>query len=659
MKTRVLPSATFLMLLLTGASSGALAPTPAADPSFQPRPAYRLLERLLRAPRGLTVRQDSSHNKTGINDDANQPLYKDARGDDVIFDSAGPGCIRSLWGTWFDAKAKLLFYFDGQDEPRWDVGILDFYQGRLAPFTAPLTSYARRGDWGDIPFAGNSFVPIFFETSLKIVVRGGESRFFHIISERYALPAGPAERGGAADGEALQDAFARMGERPFGEAGLQVFASETKEEIEAGERLSLLKIEAGSGIVREIEIEADGSEAFLRQTRLRLRWDGHARWDSVSPTGVFFGVPNGPNEMRSLPLRAEMRPGGRIRLRSYFPMAFWDKAEIEWVNDSPHRFGRVKARVLIGPNGVARDEGTYFTTLYHEGETVYGHDWLLFEGRGAGWLAGVVQSMREMHYCEGNERFTVDGAVSPQINGTGSEDYYLACFWPNPDFDTPFGCVIGSIAEEGGGSSPGSYRVPSGYSRFHLEAPIPFYASLRAVIQHGGMSDIRSQYRSLAFAYLNRRPALVRTDAIEIGRGESERSHGYKASPGGKLETLAAHPEGEGFEAVIESPGRVHSGGTIAFRVAVDPGNGGVRLRRRIDQSLRGQQARVFVDGRLAGVWRHGYENAALRWFDTDFDIAPALTRGRDRLDIRLVLEPGPSGEKFTEYGYEVFCFRL
>ncbi len=647
-----------VLILLASAGPGTSAPAAAADQPFQSRPAYRLLERLLRAPKGLTVRQDSSHNKAGINSDANMPLYKDAAGDDVIFDSAGPGCIRSMWGTWFDPRAKVLFYFDGQSEPRWQAGFLDFYQGRLAPFAAPLASYARRGNWGDIPFAGNSFLPIFFEKSLKIVVRGGESRFFHIISERYALPAGPAERGGAADSEALRDAFARMGEPPFEEEGLKAFTAETKEEIEAGEKLSLLKIEAGSGVVREIEIEADGSEELLRQTRLRLRWDGHVRWDAIAPVGIFFGVPNGSNDMRSLPLRAEKLAGGRIRLRSFFPMAFWDNAEIEWVNGSAHRFGQIKARVLVGPNGVSRNEGTYFTTLYHEGETVYGRDWLLFEADGTGWLAGVVQSMREMHYCEGNERFTVDGAVSPQINGTGSEDYYLACFWPNPDYDTPFGCVIGSIAEEGGGSSPGSYRVPSGYSRFHLEAPIPFYASLRAVIQHGGMSDIRSQYRSLAFAYLNRQPALVRTDSIEIGRPESERSHGYKASPGAKLETLAAHPEGEGFETTLEAQGRTHAGGTISFRAAVDPRNNGVRLRRRIDQKYRGQSARVFVDGRLAGLWRHGYENEALRWFDTDFDIAPELTRGRDRLDIKLVLEPGPAGEKFTEYGYEVFCFR-
>ncbi len=646
-----------IVLLAAAVTAGSFISVPAAEPGFKSRPAYRLLERLLLVPEGIIVRQDSSHNKRGVNDDANQPLYKDVNGDDVIFDSAGPGCIRSFWATAFDPKAVLRFYFDGEAKPRHEINTIEFFQGRNPLFPAPLNSYARRGCWGDAPFAGNSFVPIRFEKSLKIAVHG-ESRFFHIISEKYAAPAA----GGAdatADRAALEDAFARMGERPFEEDGLRAIATETKEEIEAGEKLSLLKVESGFGIVREIMIEADGSETFFKQTHVRLRWDGHVRWDVVAPTGIFFGSPNGANEMRSLPLRVERLAGGRVRLLCWFPMAFWEKAEIEWVNDSPYRFGRVKARVLVDAAEIPRDRGASFTALYHEGTTDYGRDWLLFEGAGTGWLAGVVQSMREMHYCEGNERFTVDGAISPQVNGTGSEDYYLACFWPNPDFDTPFGCVIGNIMEEGGGSYPGAYRIPSGYSRFHLEAPIPFYASLRAVIQHGGMSDIRSQYRSLAFAYLNRKPTLVRTDALEIGRPESERSHGYKATSGARVETLAAHPEGEGFESVVACLGRVHSGGEIAFRVAVDPKNNGVRLRRRIDQKYRGQSVRVYVDGRPAGVWRHGYENADLRWFDTDFDIAPALTRGRDRLEIKLVLDKGLTNEVFSEYGYEVFSFLI
>ena len=638
---------------LVGAALFAAAPS--REGEFRPHPAYALLDRLLCAPDGVTVEQFSSHNKKGLNSDANWPLYKDAAGDDVIFDAAGPGCVRSLWGTAFDPAAVLKFYFDGEPKPRIEINEVDFYKGKQLLFPAPLSSYAKRGLWGGEPFAGNSFVPIPFEKSLKIAVHG-ESRFFHILFERYRQASGLASFTGNEDRSALLDAFARMGERPFDEAGLSVKTVESKD-LEAGQIVPLLKIDGAAGVVREIEIEGDGSAEFFRETQIRMRWDGHPRWDVCAPMGIFFGSPVEANEMRSLPLRVEKLENGRVRLRCFFPMAFWDKAEIEWANPSPHRFGPIKARVSVGRNEAFKDAGTYFTTLYHAGETVYGQDWLFFEGLGTGWLAGVVQSMRNEHYCEGNERFTIDGAVSPQINGTGSEDYYLACFWPNPDFDTPFGCVIGNILEKGGGSYAGAYRVPSAYSRFHLEAPIPFYGSLRAVIQHGGMSDIRSEYRSLAFVYLRRLPALAETDTIDVGAPASEAAHAYRSSRPAPVTILTAFPEGENFETALRSTGRIHEEGEITFRVSIRPGNNGVRLRRRIDQSAPGQKARVFIDGRPAGVWQRGYENPFLRWFDLDFDVSPELTRGRDRLDVRLLLEAGPGAAKFTDFGWRIYSF--
>ena len=147
-------------------------------------PSYSLLDRLLYTPQHVSVHQFSSHNKKGFNGDENWPLYVDEYGDDVIFDAAGPGCIRSMWGTNFDPSAILKFYFDGEESPRYRIKYIDFYKGKHPLFPPPLISYEKRGMWGKRPFAGNSFVPIPFEKWLKISVQG-ESRFFHIIYEKY------------------------------------------------------------------------------------------------------------------------------------------------------------------------------------------------------------------------------------------------------------------------------------------------------------------------------------------------------------------------------------------------------------------------------------------------------------------------------------------
>lgn len=622
---------------------------------FDPRLAGGLLEKLVRIPPQVSLLQVSSHNKKGVNGDADWPLYKDARGDDVIFDAAGPGCVRSMWGTALDPNAILQFYFDGDKEPRFRINILDFYKGKHPLFPPPLVSYEKRGLWGGEPFAGNSFVPISFSKSLKISVKG-ESRFFHIIYEKYPYPAAVATFTGKEDRSALLDCFNRMGEAPFEAPEFAPYVTQT-ENITAGQTVSLLKLENASGIIREVVIEGDGSESFFQKTWLRMRWDAHSRWDVQAPSGIFFGSAVRANDMRSLPLRVEKLPGGRVRLSSFFPMPFWEKAEIEWTNSAGRPMAPLRARVTIGENPVPRDEATYFTTLYHAGETIYGHDWLLFEADGTGWLAGVVQSMMHAHYCEGNEHFTLDRAVSPQINGTGTEDYYLACFWPNVDFDTPFGSVAGDIQAEGGGDISGAYHVPSSYSRFHLEAPIPFFSAIDARIQHGGRSDILSDYRSVAFAYLQKSRRLRRTDAVDVGSPASEKIHGYRASGVGPALEIAAFPEGELSEVLSRETGRIHEAGEISFLVSVDPKNKGVRLRRRIDQKIPRQKAQVYVDEKYAGCWYDSDVNADLRWHDSDFEISPGFTRGKTSLTIRLEVTRDGGEGPFSDFGYEVFCY--
>jgi hypothetical protein len=619
-------------------------------------PEYALLNRLLHTPRNVSVHQFSSHNKKGFNGDENWPLYVDRYGDDVIFDAAGPGCVRSMWGTNFDPESVLKFYFDGEEKPRVAVKYIDFYKGKHPLFPPPLVSYEKRGMWGERPFAGNSFVPIPFAKWLKISVQG-KSRFFHIIYEKYPYKTQVTTFTGQEDRERLVSSFDNRDRAPLSPDGLQLHESQT-EIVEPGQSLSILKLENVSGIIRKLEIEADGSLEFFQDTLLRIRWDGHTHWDVHTPPGIFFGSAVEADEMRSLPLRVETIKNGRARLICYFPMPFWNSAELEWINRSHHRLAPMQVRVYVDKNPLPPENGLYFTTVYREGETTYGRDWRLFEGLGTGWFVGTVQSMQNAHYCEGDEHFYLDGAISPQINGTGSEDYYLACFWPNVDFDTPFGCVVGDITRKGGGEMVGAYYISSCYSRYHLEAPIPFYSSLHARIQHGGLSHILSNYRSISFCYFRRKPALEQTDFLDVGNSASEKAHSYKATEAGSAIRLEAHPEGEYFENTLTETGRYHKGGSITFRVAVDPANQGVRLRRRIDQSKRGQKAEVYINGQYAGTWYHGYENPHLRWYDSDFDIHPDLTKGKTQLQIKLDLVSVTGAEVFSDFSYTVYSFK-
>lgn len=610
------------------------------------------LDRLPRLPALHSVHQFSSHNRTGMNSDSKWRLYDDEHGDAVIFDVEGPGCVRSIWSTDIREDAVLKFTFDGEKAPRFEIPMLAFFRGEHPLFPAPLSSYERRGRWGERPFAGNCFVPIPFSRGLKISV-SGDLHFYHILFDRYPHGTEVATFTGREDRSRLLDAYRRP-DRAAALPDETAARTAEAETVAAGGSISLLKSDQ-PGCVRRLILEGEASDAFLQEVMLTMRWDGHSRFDVNAPVGFFFGSAVHPTEVSSLAMRVERIEGGRVRLTSRLPMPFWRSADIRLVNRSSRAIGPVRAELRIAPQVVPEAAGAYLTTCYRRGVTTYGRDWLLFERPGAGWFVGVVQSMQGEHYCEGDEHIYLDGAISPQIHGTGSEDYYLGCFWPNRSFASPFAACVGDIQEEGGGTFEGSYAVPSCYFRFHLEAPIPFFGRIDAKIQHGGFNTIASSYRSLAFAYLRARPTLALSDFIDVGSPASEAAHGYRAEGSERCGPLLASPEGDDLDAVIRDTGRMHRGGAITFTVAVDPRNRGVRLRRRLDQGVARQTASVSVDGEPVGTWYHADHNEHLRWFDSDFDVHPRFTRGKEKLSVRLEVRAGDGRGPYTDYRYEVF----
>jgi len=595
-------------------------------------------------PRGVSVHQISSHNKKGLNGDSQWHLYTDDRGDAVIFDAVGPGCARSIWGTDIQEDAVFRFYLDDDEEPRFEIDMLDFYKGKHPLFPAPLVSFEKRGYWGERPFAGNCFVPIPFAQRLRIAVKG-KFEFYHVVYERYPHGTAVETFTGKEDRAILMDAFQRLGEAPAGlDEGTESVAA--FDGIDPLEEIVLLESDQ-AGCIRAITLECDGSDAMIGECEIRMTWDEHLLRDVSAPVGFFFGSAVRATNMRTLPMRMEKLDEGRVRMTSWFPMPFWSAARVTLINRSSQRLGPLSATISVGAQEYPQDRSGYFTALYRRGQTTYGRDWLFCESPGTGWFVGAVQSMQGEHYCEGDEHFRIDGAISPQINGTGTEDYYLACFWSNREFNSPFANCVGDVRAEAGGTLKGAYTLPSCYSRFHLDARI----------QHGGQSHIRSNYGSIAFYYLRKRPALVQTDYIDVGCRASEAMHDYKA-PGSVLTgVVEAHPEGGYFQTSFCDEGRSHAKGAITLSVAVSGKNKGVRLRRRLDQKSPRQCARVFVDGTFAGTWYHPDGNEHLRWFDAEFDIHPSHTAGKERLDLRLEVVVGEGRGAFTDFAYWVDSF--
>jgi len=90
--------------------------------------------------------------------------------------------------------------------------------------------------------------------------------------------------------------------------------------------------------------------------------------------------------------------------------------------------------------------------------------------------------------------FFIDGSNRPQINGTGTEDYFLGAwdFGGKPFSYALFGAPV--VGPELQGSRWSVYR-------FNLASPITFTKSLLATIEHGTANNRADNYYSVAYWY--------------------------------------------------------------------------------------------------------------------------------------------------------------
>jgi hypothetical protein len=85
----------------------------------------------------------------------------------------------------------------------------------------------------------------------------------------------------------------------------------------------------------------------------------------------------------------------------------------------------------------------------------------------------------------------------------------------------------------------------------------------------------------------------------------------------------------------VADSGRAHRGFS-QFTMAINPGNSGVSLVRRMDYGIADQRARVLVNGAYAGDWFDSGSDSNFRWRDSSFDIPPAMTTGKSSIVVKV-----------------------
>lgn len=572
----------------------------------------------------------------------------------VIMDVTGPGCVYRMWFT-ADSRpldGTIRFYLDGSSTAQIALPMEQLFGGSHAWFPSPLVGNPAVSSGGYY-----CYVPIPFRTGCRIThTNTANLTYFNITYHRFASAEGVTTFDGSQSTAATVAQWRNAGADPKPSQGNQTLANTVSVPGNGG--VVPLATVNGPGVVQRLELSLPYvDQALLSSLRLRIVCDGRNTVSDVA-IGSFFGSGLAPGNVKGLPLGMQ-----GSRLYCYFPMPYRKQIQIALVNGASTAVSGVGYTIEYASKSVPSNMGRLYAERVERDHLPEGVDFNYVTAGGTGHLVGIVQNMRGRFdgqwYLEGDERFYVDGSLSPVAHGTGTEDLFNGgWYFENGLFTRPL---------HGHPSHTGNDKTlcTDGCYRFFIGDLIPYRDYLRAGIEHGGWNEDPVSIESITFSYKSPRSTMFLADTFDVGNYQDELAHRYSLTNELWGGTTNARYASSGDPSLMADTGRwIAKGGSSQFTISTNPAGSYVVLRRRLDYSVPRQQGDVFVNGMLAGTWYDAGSNAtdgsrnignpAFR--DSEFFIPPALARGKTSLDIRIV-NTSPESE-WTEFQYWAYIVR-
>ena len=394
------------------------------------------------------------------------------------------------------------------------------------------------------------------------------------------------------------------------------------------------------------------TDAALTGARIRITFDGTQTVDT--PLNQFFGAGEGAFSTRSLMSSVDIRPDGW--LSSWWPMPYGTSYSISIVNASSvpidsAEFAVTSAAGAHWASDLAAGTVGYFHATSASGPTTPGQDWQFLDATGHGKIVGIVAGMNgpvTRGYLEGDERSYVDGSRSPDMHGTGTEDFYQGGYYFSAGpFNGPFNGETSDQAN-GNGDCPASTDC-TGVYRWLLADAIPFDSSISFGMEHGGTDDVAANYSSTAFWYGQGTAAAAQTDGLTLGDASSESAHHYTTTDPGPVQLSSTYEGNDGTPVTVTQDVRTATA-PVSFTMAVAASNSGVLLYRTSDQNTAFQQAEVAVDGTDIGTWLEPLGNTDHRWLDDEFTLPSSVTSGKTSITITITPTTGSPGWSAASY---------
>ena len=404
----------------------------------------------------------------------------DGVGTYLIADVDGPGALVRTWTAAMDGEVTVTL--DGRPDPLF-LGSARGFLGRTYSVLARKAGLIEDDAAPGFRQEEACYFPIPFAKGLRIEWRGrlAKLHFYHIEVRRY--PAGTAvrtfelgdlttHRYGIARALAVLRAPSAAHELPPGGRVLPLEAS-----VAPGQRVELAALEGPAALHElRLKVDAEDTDRALRQTVLRVHFDGASQPQIEAPVGDFFGSGPGVSPYDSLPMT--VAPDGTMTCR--FVMPFGSAARLVLENHGGQSV-RVTGRAALADYEWREGDSLHFHAKWRVdhglvaggGDDSFDVPYVCARGRGV--LVGVAAMLLNPSsvptsggnwWGEGDEKIWVDDDAFPSVFGTGSEDYFNYA-WSRP------GLFEHAYCAQPLNTGPGNRGFVTN-NRWHILDPLPF-----------------------------------------------------------------------------------------------------------------------------------------------------------------------------------------
>lgn len=680
--------------------------------------AYRSWDRWPEQRIGMRTYMRSTFDRIGGNEgaDASHFLYQTSDKFNVTLDLEGSGLlVFSRYNHWHGSPWHYVV--DGKDHVIEETSTADPLHPApnstfipSAPFPPPLNE-----TWATTKGADLIWSPIPFERSFQMAyTRTRYGTGYYIYNQfvpgtplSHPLKSWDESSGPAPD---VLDLISKAGSDISPTAGFKQVEGTT--DVPASSRTVLANLK-GRATIRALTFSIPKAEAdAFTNVHLRITWDGRKDVSIDVPIALFYGAGSLYNRenreylVKAFPVSIRFA-NDRVYFACYFPMPFFRSARIELFGAGQAVHG-VKWNVHSMPLSGPENKLSYFHATYKDFPVpVAGEDMVLLDTRLAegseNWSGSIVGTSfifshnGNLRTLEGDPRLFFDDSLTPQAQGTGTEEWGGGGdYWGGLNMTLAFvGHPVGARTLQSADNDKD--KIESAY-RFLLADLMPFGKNAVVRLEHGGTNESTERYETIAYWYGLPSPSVVQTDQLQIGDLEAEKSHSYSSPESSEPYSLTSRYEW-GVDTLNDKviyPSEMDRGrkttGISEFKLNVRPDNLGVLLRRKLDYSFADQRAEVFVADQTksswspAGIWylagsntvvysnpkeelgatQHIVETSNRRFRDDEFLISRELTRGKKQIWVRIKftpvnrpLFPGyPVGEQaWSEIKYTAYSF--